>query len=49
MGTPFPRLFSPIRLGHHDPQLDRLDAPQHHYGANGLPTDRLIAYPARYA
>jgi len=31
------------------PQPERLDASQHHYGANGLPTDRLIAYPARYA
>jgi 2,4-dienoyl-CoA reductase-like NADH-dependent reductase (Old Yellow Enzyme family) len=31
------------------PQPERLDASQHHYGANGLPTDRLIADHAEKA
>jgi len=48
--TPFPRLLSPIRLGHREARNRIVSTPHNtHYGANGLPTDRLIAYHAEKA
>lgn len=50
MNTPYPLLFSPIRLGGRTARNRIVSTPHNtNYGANGLPTDRLIAYHAEKA
>ena len=50
MTTPYPLLFSPIRLGGRTARNRIVSTPHNtNYGANGLPTDRLIAYHAEKA